>query len=445
MLGIVDLVAAAVVAGATIAAEVVKGVVARPFGRHGGPPKLLTLEGDYSLHTIRDFGVEQIVTSRDLGGFFAHVWTVNPLVGAAPDDRNRTPPGPPTVTVMAPLHTMIEGKVGRWPALAGWPTLNFVLAQRDLLVRLGRLVRRERISVIRASDPMYLGLVGLLLARANGLPLVMHLIANYDGTAFVDTPAYPRLFRRRSVEKRIERYLLPRCELVAAGNRDILDYAVGNGAVAERSTVFLVGNLIDAAHFAWDPSERPSVREELGLGDHPFVICVGRLEPLKHPDDVVQVIAQPVLRDLGVRAVLVGDGSMRDELEALAAGLGVGDRVIFAGRRDQEWLARAYTSATVIVSPLTGRALIEATLSGTPAVAYDIDWQAELIAHEETGLLVPYRDTAKMAEAVSELVSRPGHATALGTAGRERTLKVMDPEALLDHERDAYRRLLAGP
>jgi glycosyltransferase involved in cell wall biosynthesis len=426
------------------AAKAVAGSRRRRRDRPVPEKKLLTLEGDYSLATIRDLGLEQIITSRDLDGFFEHVWTVHPLVGAAPEDRNRTPPGPPTHTDVGSRHTMIEGKTERSGRLKNYPILNFVLAQQQLLAQLGRLIRRERVSVIRASDPFYLGLLGVLLTRLNGVPLVIHLIANYDGTAFMDSPAYPRLFRRRSVEKRIERFLLPRGDLVAAGNRDILEYALENGAAPDRSTVFLVGNLIDPAHFDWEPSERPSVRAELGLGDEPFVICVGRLEPLKHPEDIVRVIADVRLRQLGLRAVLIGEGTMREPLEAMADELGIEGRVLFPGRCVQEWVARALTAATVVLSPLTGRALIEATLSGTPVVAYDIDWQSELVHHEKTGLLVSYRDVDKMAEATFELVSQPTYAAALGAAGRERTRAVMDSEALLEHEKAAYRSLFAG-
>ena len=438
-----DLLAAGAAAATAVLAEVVKGLANRTSPPAAATPKLLTLEGDYSLATIRDLGLERIVTSRDLDGFFDHVWTVNPFVGAAPDDRDRAAPGPPSATAVGPRHTMVEGRVARLRRLERWPALNFALAQRQLLAHVGRVVRREGVPVIRASDPFYLGLMGLLLARAHRLPLVMHLIANYDGTTLVHEPVYPRLFRRRSVEKRIERFVLRRADLVTAGSRDILEYAFRNGASPSRSTLFLLGNLIDTAHFDWEPAERPSVRGELGLGDDdPFVICVGRLEPVKHPDDVLAVIAHPTLRQLGLRAVFVGEGSMRAELEATAAHLGVADRVVFAGKRDQEWLARALTSATVVLSPLTGRALIEAMLSGTPTVAYDVEWQSELVHHAETGLLVPYRETDKMAEAVAELVSLPALATALGAAGRDHAKKVMDPVVLLEHEREAYRALL---
>lgn len=440
-----DILAAALLAAGGLAAEAIKGAVATQGRRSHKGFKLLTLEADYSLATIKDMGLEQIITSRDLGGFFEHVWTVNPLVGAAPDDRAGTAPGPPSVMPINRRHTMIEGKVEWSGRLAPWPTINFVLAQRRLLTDLAHLVRVHEISVIRASDPYYLGLLGLFLARVNRLPLVMHLIANYDGTAFVDSPAYPRLFRRRSVEKRIERFLLPRSDLVAAGTQDILRYALHNGADAERSTVFLVGNLIDLRHFRWDPAERPCVRTDLGLADgDPFVICVGRLEPFKHPDDVVRVISDDRLRQLGVKAVFVGEGTMRSRLESMAAEAGLNGQLIFVGKRDQEWLARALASATVVLSPLTGRALIEATLSGTVAVAYDTDWQSELVLHGETGLLAPYRDTEKMADAVFELVSRPAYAAVLGAAGRARTLDVMDPELLLERERSAYSSLLSG-
>ena len=100
--------------------------------------------------------------------------------------------------------------------------LNFAMSQCALLVELGRLIRRERINVIRASDPFYLGLLGLILARSNHLPLVVRLIANYDMSFYSDgRPAYPRLFRTRAIEQQVGRFILRHADLVAAGNEDI--------------------------------------------------------------------------------------------------------------------------------------------------------------------------------------------------------------------------------
>jgi glycosyltransferase involved in cell wall biosynthesis len=95
-----------------------------------------------------------------------------------------------------------------------------------------------------------------------------------------------------------------------------------------------------------------------------------------------------------------------------------------------------------VVSPHTGRALAEAGLGAAPVVAYDVDWQGELIADGKTGALVGHGDVTGMAAAVVRMLAQPDRAKALGAALREKVLEMLDPEALNAHERDEYSRLL---
>lgn len=406
-------------------------------------PKLLTLDSDYSLHTIRSKHLEHELLCTDLMGFFEHVWTVHPLVGASPDEPAESSVGRPTTTVMTSRHTVVEGKVALSARLRRLAGLNFVLAQGALLIELHRLIRVQEISVIRVGDPYYLAVVGFVLARLHSIPLVIRVNGNYDLIyQNVGALAYPRLFRRRWVEKRIERALLSRAELVAGGNQNNLDYALANGARLERATLFRIGTLIDPAHFV-DPAIRPSLREELGLGTRPFIVCVGRLEPVKYPQDVLQVLARCHAYEPRLAAVLVGDGSLRGELQTLARQLGLEQDVIFAGPRDQSWIAQVLSTATIIVAPDAGRSLVEGALSGTPIVAYDYEWHSELLSSGHTALLVPYRDVAAMSEAVRRLLGDRRWAAAIGQRARDAVLVAMDPDRLVNHERHEYERVLS--
>lgn len=406
---------------------------------------LLALDTSYTLHEIRTRGLEHSVTSRDLDRFFDHVWTVHPLVGASRQEPAQNAFGPASFDDIAPRHTFVQGRVGRYAELRDFPRLNFALAQAQLLFTLHRLLRSGRIAVVRASDPYWPGLLALLLTRVHRLPLVVRVGGNYDAIyAALGTPAYPRLFRRRGVEKWVERLVFPRADLVAGANEDNLRYAVANGARPERTTVFRYGPLIDPVHFE-EPAERPvaKVREELGLGGARFLVYVGRLEAVKSPDDVVRVLAALQKDHPELKAVLVGDGRLRPPVQALAARLGVGDALRMPGNRDQAWIAACFAAATVVVSPHMGRALVEAALSGTPIVAYDRDWQAELVRTGETGIVVPDRDWKAMADAVGALLADREAAHAMGARGREAAKRVMDPAALMAHERGAYEALLA--
>jgi glycosyltransferase involved in cell wall biosynthesis len=192
-----------------------------------------------------------------------------------------------------------------------------------------------------------------------------------------------------------------------------------------------------------DPGERePLAGEALGLSDRPVVACVSRLERMKHPEDVVMAIAKARERDPRLAGVVIGEGAMRAELEALCAELGVQRDVLLVGDRDQRWIASLLAQATVVVAPLAGLALVEAALSGTPIVAYDVEWHSELITHGHSGILVAYRDTDAMAAAICALVEDPGEAGRLAAAARRRALEVLAPEAAVAHERALADELL---
>lgn len=412
-----------------------------PAGR-----KLLVLDLSYTLETIRDRKIEASLICRDLDGFFEHVWTVHPFATLLTSESWAPRYGRPVTHEVAPRHTFIEGKVGRFRALRGVFTLNFLIAQIGLFWNLHRLIRRERIGVIRVSSPLYDGLTGWLLARLSGIPLVIRVGGNHD-KVFETTgaPLSPRLFRTRKLEKRVERFIFPRADLVAGANQDNLDFAIANGARPERTTLFRYGNLIDPSHFT-DPRQRDiddRLLETLGIEPARFLLYVGRLEPVKQPNHVVEVLARARAAGFDFKAVLAGEGRMGPDLQALAQKLGVADALVMPGPLPQDLLAQLYACAALVVSPHTGRALSEAALGGAPVVAYDIDWQGELINDGQTGRLIRHGDVEGLARAALELLENSALAHRLGNRLREAALSMLDPAKLNQHERAEYTKLLA--
>ncbi|HEY3044899.1 MAG TPA: glycosyltransferase [Vicinamibacterales bacterium] len=409
-----------------------------------GSRRLLVLDTSYSLETIRLNKLEDSVTCRDLDGYFERVWTVHPFATLVTSAGWSGKYGRPVTSPLAARHVFIEGKVGRFAALAALPPINFCLAQGDVLFRLVRLVRDNQISVVRAGDPLLMGLYGWAIARLCGIPFVVRVAGNYELIRQqTGRPLMPRLLRSVRVERAIERFVLSRADLVAAANEDNLRYAMAMGASRERATVFRYGNLVNRLHFV-DPALRTGGTEalaQLGLGGRRFLLCVSRLEPVKMPDHAVRSLALVRAQGMDVALLMVGGGSMRPELEILAKDLGVADHVIFAGERNQEWLAGVIPQAAVALSPITGRALSELALAGAPTVAYDIDWQGELIRSGVTGHLVKAGDVAAMARAAAGLLADAPQARRLGGQLRAAALTMMDPERLDEHERTQYTDL----
>ena len=143
-----------------------------------------------------------------------------------------------------------------------------------------------------------------------------------------------------------------------------------------------------------------------------------------------------------VNCVIAGDGSLRDELVALARELGVNDNLHLVGNKHQDWLASLLSDADVVLAPMLGRALVEASLSATPIVAYQADWHGELISDGETGVLVESRNVEEMAAGVMRLLDQPALAQQLGNRSRAVTSTAMSTDGAIDHDRKAWLKVL---
>ncbi len=155
-----------------------------------GARKLLVLDTSFTFEKIRQLELESSVTCRDLGGFFEHVWTVHPFATLLTSEEWAPRHGRPMTHKIAPRHSFIEGKIGRFEWLQKVSILNFLLSQITLFLTLRRLIYREKISVIRVGSPLYLGLFGLGLALLTRIPLVIRIAGNYDRAALDAEPPH---------------------------------------------------------------------------------------------------------------------------------------------------------------------------------------------------------------------------------------------------------------
>jgi glycosyltransferase involved in cell wall biosynthesis len=408
---------------------------------------MLVFDSAYTYQIMIERKVEVMITARSLGGYFEHVWNVHPVASLLAPEDSPERFGRPAVHALAPGSTVIEGRIGRYPGLAWFPILNFLLAQWDLMRMLLRLAREQGIDIVRAEDPHYNGLLGLIVARLRKLPLMIGVWGNPGAIRKVTgIPLTPRLFKRIPVEEAVERFVLRRADLVIVQNEDNRDFVLANGVPREKTWIFRIGNVLHEAHFA-DPAARGDGRAELaqlGVAGEATLLTISRLQELKLVHHVIHAVR--TLKDRGRRvvALFVGEGPYRPEMEALAAELGVADQILFCGNRAQTWLARVIPAVSMVVSPLTGRAMGEASLGGAPMVAYDIDWHSELVTTGETGELVPYLDHRAMADAIQRILDDPARARRMGAALRARAMAMLDPVAADTAQIDAYRSLIGG-
>ena len=209
----------------------------------------------------------------------------------------------------------------------------------------------------------------------------------------------------------------------------------------------VIYNGIDAETF--HPGPDSGFRTELGIRPDEFVFgALGNVRAPKAYDVLLRAAALLATEVQPCRVVIVGDtsGALFSELQRLHAGLGLGDRVLFAGfRRDVPQVLRAF-NALALSSRTEGFSLatVQAMATGVPVVATRSGGPEEILEDGVTGLLVPRDDPAALAAAMRRLRDDAALRTRLGNAGPPAVAARFNRRSMLEAYQRLYDALLDG-
>lgn len=192
------------------------------------------------------------------------------------------------------------------------------------------------------------------------------------------------------------------------------------------------------------PADKALAKDDVGLEtDRRYLIHVARHHPVKDQATLLRGFAAAAPDLPGVDLLMVGDGPLRAELEALAAELRVADRVRFLGIRTDipELMRAADAFALTSLSEAASLTLLEAMASGLPAIVTNVGGNPEIVRHEREGLLFPRGDAPACADAIRRVFRDPELAARLGTAGRARAVERYQLGRTVDAYFELYRRL----
>jgi len=229
------------------------------------------------------------------------------------------------------------------------------------------------------------------------------------------------------------RRLLARAAHVSAISRGSAATLVKHFGVA-RDKITTIPNARWAADFPFaDAAARDAARTALNMSaTTPTVLFLGALSPEKRVDLAVKAVAGVADTHL----LVVGSGPMRAEVEAQAAAAAPG-RVRFLGPTDNP--ARALAAADVLVLPSDSEGLpgvlIEAGLTGIPAVVTDVGWVSEIVREGESGFVVPRDRPDLLADRIALAIE---HRDRLGRSARAHCLQEFEMDVVVS----AWERLL---
>lgn len=189
---------------------------------------------------------------------------------------------------------------------------------------------------------------------------------------------------------------------------------------ASPGTVDVITPGVDRAYFS--PGSRMGARSALDLGDHPVLLFVGRIQPLKGVDVAIEALAAlghptAVLLIVGGASGAEGEAELA-RVKALAESLGVLERVRFVPPQPHHLLATYYRASDVVLVPSRsesfGLVALEASACGTPVVATAVGGLLSLVDEGVNGFLVPDRDGETFARRVAQILADDDLAARMG-------------------------------
>jgi glycosyltransferase involved in cell wall biosynthesis len=285
--------------------------------------------------------------------------------------------------------------------------------------------------------------VGWRLSKKSVKPLaVIHTVHG--------APFHPyQSFVARFIYRQCEAWAAKRCHhLISVA--DAMTALMVDAKVAPREKFTTIYSGMEVEPFLNSAKHREATRRELGISEGEIVVGkVARLFELKGHEYLIDAAPTIVAKHPSLKFLLVGDGSLRAELERRIDALGLKKNFIFTGLVPPESIPKYLSAMDLLVHTSLreglARTLPQALISGKPVVSYDIDGAREVCITDETGILLPPKSIDLLANAISRLAASSELRETWGRAGRAKFTEQFRHTVMTAHVREVYKRFLIEP
>ena len=328
------------------------------------------------------------------------------------------------------------------------PEMSREISLKDAVTtwKLFRLLLRERPDIVHTHTAKA-GTVGrvagffyrwLTPGALVGRPRPCKFVHTYHGHVFHSYYGGLKTRAFLTIERLLARLVTDRVVVISEQQREEINKTF---RVGRRDQIRIIRLGLDLTPFSNYANRRARFRAELGVDDETVLVgIVGRLTEIKNHEFFLESVARVGLDN--VRYVIIGDGSLRESLEAKARSLGVEKKVIFAGgRKDPEYFYPALDIVALTSrnegTPLT---LIEAMANARPVIATLVGGVVDLLGNERGIGIRPY-DVDAFAAGLGTLIKDKMLRDKLGRSGFEFVEQNYRKERLLEDIKGLYREL----
>ncbi|MBI2400018.1 MAG: glycosyltransferase family 4 protein [Deltaproteobacteria bacterium] len=245
---------------------------------------------------------------------------------------------------------------------------------------------------------------------------------------------------KMSFYTRLDKFFLRRFDAIAAVSDAVKDELLAAG-IDPRKTV-VIGNGISLEKFRQPSADKEDVRAALGIPPNVFVAgTVGRMSPEKGYDILLQAAREVLKKKENCFFLFVGDGPQKQALEEQSRSLGIGGRVIFAGKRSDIPEMLSAMDLFVMSSHTEGQpmALLEAMAAGKPVVSTSVGDVPKILDKGKAGLLAPPADSLGLAAAILRVLDDPALAGRLAASALRNVEENYSSKKMAAEYRDCYK------
>ena len=276
-----------------------------------------------------------------------------------------------------------------------------------------RVAKLEKIDLIRGTNPFWCGFISIIVSRLAKIPCCVSLHADYDKCGKISGHGVSTTVLGSSALGRLlAQFVLCNADMVLPIRKNLVDWAVQNGAKAEK--VRIIPHGIDLSPFTIEPTT--DMHRYLGIDRHTKIISfIGRLSKENYIDDVLELSRLLAARRKDFIIVIAGGGGEENRLRSMVhKDIVLQKFVKMLGFQKQNICFDLRKISAVSLCLMGGFSLIEACAAGRPVVSYDVEWHSELVKNNETGFLVKENDLGGLLDAVEYLLDNTDDADRMG-------------------------------
>lgn len=264
-----------------------------------------------------------------------------------------------------------------------------------ILYKLVKILKEEKVDIVQCQKHQAT-VYGTFAAMLTKSPVIL---AHYEG-----------LGRTRKRRKLINSFILKRVNRILVVAELVGDDVLKHNPVVPPEKVTMLGNCVDFEKYSQSNVSGKQIREREDFPADAFIFgTVGRLAPTKGQISLIRAFSKVKQKLPAAYLVFVGDGSLKEALQAEAKNMGIASSVCFLGYRED--IPELLSAMDCFVLPSIAEGLpcviLEAMAAGVPCIASVVGGIPEIITDNKTGFLVPPKDEQALAKKMIDVAEKP--------------------------------------